>query len=195
MKQIIIGLVFIFSFTANLYSQTDSVYTGDKPGGPKPNKKKREYPWKDKITYGGNFQAFFGNPTFIYVSPSIGYQLTEKLNAGIGMIYNYTKVDYGVYGKYSQSIFGGHSYARYSVTPSFFVQGQYDRLRQPDYYHIMPGKKIWVDYAMAGAGYSQPIGEAVAFNTVVMYNFTYDARYSIYPSPFIFQVGFVGRIK
>jgi hypothetical protein len=195
MKQIIIILVSVFFLKSELHSQTDSVYVGNKPPSSNSPKKKRDFAWKDKITYGGNFQAFFGNPTFVYVSPSIGYLITEQFNVGVGMIYNYMRADYGNYGVYSQSIFGGHSYARYNVTPSFFVQGQYDRLRQPDYYSLTAGKKIWVDYAMAGVGYSQGVGENVVFNTSIMYNFTHSVRYSIYPSPFIFQVGIVARVR
>lgn len=195
MKQIIIILACIFSVITKLHSQTDSVYTGNTSKASNSPKKKRDFAWKDKLTYGGNFQAFFGNPTFIYVSPSIGYLVTEQLNVGVGMIYNYLRADYGNYGVYSQSIFGGHSYARFNVTPSFFVQGQYDKLRQPDYYSITPRKKIWIDYAMAGVGYSQNVGENVVFNTSIMYNFTHSERYSIYPSPFIFQVGVVARVR
>lgn len=149
--------------------------------------------WKNRITYGGNFQALLGNPTMIYLSPTIGYLFTKKFNAGLGFIYNYTSVDYGVYGKYSQSIYGAHSYARYFVTPSFYLQGQYDKLLQPNwasYYN--PDKKIWVDYALVGLGYSQHAGDHVAFNTSLMYNLT-PHRLSIYPSRFIIQIGFVIR--
>ncbi|MBA3662697.1 MAG: hypothetical protein H0W61_00615 [Bacteroidetes bacterium] len=195
MKQLIGILILIFSCAVPLSSQTDSVYTGTKT--PDLKKKDKSHPaWEDRITVGGNFQALFGNPTFIYVSPSIGYMVLDNLNIGIGMIYNYTRRDYGSAGKYSQSIYGGHSYARYNVTPSFFLQGQYDKLLQPDYYNYNnPSAKIWVDYAMAGIGYSQPVGERVVFNTSLMYNFTYSPRYSIYPSPLVFQVGVVGRIR
>ncbi|MCW3076939.1 MAG: hypothetical protein JWO32_1548 [Bacteroidetes bacterium] len=196
MKQLFNILVFIFSVSGSLHSQTDSVYTGDKPAGTKPEKRKKDNAWKEKFTYGGNFQAYFGNPTFIYVSPSIGYMILDNVNVGVGMIYNYTHVDYGSSGKYSQSIFGGHSYIRYSFTPSFFLQGQFDKLLQPDIYNFKnPNQKIWIDYVMGGAGYSQPIGQSVVFNTSLMYNFTYNAKYSIYPSPFVFQIGIVGRIK
>ncbi|MGZ3920379.1 MAG: hypothetical protein ACXVNO_06705 [Bacteroidia bacterium] len=194
MKQLIGIIIFIFSLSFTLTSQTDSVYTGTKP----PSKKlKKDHPdWQDKVTVGGNFQAFFGNPTFVYLSPSVGYLVLDNLNIGVGMIYNYTRADYGVYGKYSQSIFGGHSYARYNVTPSFFLQGQFDKLSQPDYYNFNnPNSKIWIDYAMAGVGYSQPMGSKVMLNTSIMYNFTYNARYSIYPSPYVFQIGIVGRIR
>lgn len=196
MRQILITLFFIISFAHLLEAQTDSVYTGDKPPVSMEHPKKPNRDWAEKVTFGGNFQAYFGNPTFIYISPSIGYLLQKNLNVGIGFIYNYTKVDYGTYGKYSQSIYGGHSYARYNVTPSFFIQGQYDKLLQPDFYNFYnQKKKIWIDYVMAGVGYSQPLGELLVLNTSLMYNFTHSPKYSIYPTPLIFQIGVVGRLR
>jgi hypothetical protein len=192
MKQLFI-LVFIFSLAGSLCAQKDSVYTGVK-SGKKPRYKKERPAWQDNITYGGNIQAYLGNPTFIYLAPTIGYQVTDNLNAGLGVIYNYTSVRYSGYG-YSASIFGGHSYVRFNATPNFFLLGQYDKLLQPDYYSIDPDKKLWVDYVMAGFGYSQPMGDLVVMNTSLMYNFTYNKRYSIYPTPVIFQVGFTARIR
>jgi hypothetical protein len=191
MKQFIILLSF-FSF-GSLCAQKDSVYTGTKPGK-KPNDPKDRPSWYEKITYGGNVQAYLGNPTFIYLAPTIGYQFTDKLNVGVGVIYNYTSGNYNGY-KYSSSIYGGHSYARFNVTESFFLLGQYDRLLQPDYYSIDPDKKIWVNYAMGGFGYSQRLGTNLVMNTSLMYNFTYNRRYSIYPTPIVFQVGFTAGIR
>lgn len=191
MKQLIILLSF-FSM-GSLWAQKDSVYTGTK-AVKKPNEQRKLPEWQEKITYGGNIQAYLGNPTFLYLSPAIGYQITDNLNIGVGVIYNHISGNY--YGtRYSSSIFGGHSYLRFNVTESFFLQGQYDRLLQPDYYGLDPHKKIWVNYAMAGFGYMQRLGSNVAMTTSLMYNFTYDRRYSIYPTPVVFQVGFMAYVK
>jgi hypothetical protein len=192
MTRIHIILLFIFSYCA-LHAQKDSVYYGNTL--PKSPQKEKNEEWKERVTYGGNFQAFFGNPTFVYLSPAIGYNVLDNLNVGAGVIYNYASVNYGGYGKYSQSIFGTHSYARYAVTSYFFIQGQYDKLYQPNVFNYKnPDEKVWVDYTMAGVGYSQPVGELAMFNTSLMYNFT-PHRLSIYPSQFIFQVGIVSRFR
>ena len=195
MRQLIIILVLIFSFIKNLYSQTDSVYTGSNPYNSKSPKKEKNDDWKKKITYGGNFQVQFGTVTYVYLSPTIGYLPFKKCNVGIGIIYNYISINSPGYQRFSQSIFGGHSYLRYFLKPNFFVQGQYDKLLQPNLYNIFdPHRKIWVDYALIGGGYSQPIGEQFAFNTSIMYNLT-PQRLSIYPSRYIIQIGFTGRFK
>ncbi len=197
MKQFIITIVLIFYFSLNIYSQTDSVYTGNKrPNGEpaKASRSEKNQEWKKKMTYGGNFQFYYtGRVAFVYLSPTIGYSPIKKFNFGVGGIYNYTSADYGIYGKFSQSIFGVHTYARYFLNQNIFLQVQYDKLLQPDWYNLTNQKsKVWVDYAMVGGGYSQPIGQNVSFYTSLMYNLTYQ-RLSIYPSPFVFQLGFTGR--
>jgi hypothetical protein len=180
-------LLFVLS-CASLTAQTDSVYTGS--AGPR-NKKPRDDAWKKKFTYGGNFQAWIGNPTFVFLSPNIGYIPFENFNVGIGGIYNYTSRDYGPYGKYSQSIFGGHSYVRYIIAESYFVQLQYDKLYQPDVFAASPDAKRWVDYLLVGGGFRQAVGDRAAITSSIMYNLTPNDL-SIYPSRVIIQFGFIG---
>src|SRR5207253_10724298 len=115
----------------------------------------------------------------------------KNINVGIGGIYNYTKSQ-GYYGSYSQSIFGGHSYLRYVIAESYFVQAQYDKLNQPDLFSLDPSDKIWVDYVLFGGGFRQAIGEKVALITSIMYNLTPNPL-SIYPSRVIVQFGIVGN--
>ena len=194
MKQFIGILILFFSFSINMLSQTDSVYTGVKNKTSKFEKGKNDE-WKKRLTYGGNFQALFGTVTYIYLTPTIGYIPAKNLYVGIGGIYNYTSVNYSGYGRFSQSIFGGHSYARYLLSPAFFMQLQFDKLYQPDWFSpVDPTPKVWVDYLLAGAGYNQRVGPSVAFNTSLMYNLT-PHRLSIYPSRFILQLGFTAKFK
>jgi hypothetical protein len=176
----------------SLHAQTDSVYYGRPDTSPPPKKKEplSSRPWVKKITYGGNFQAWFGNPTFIFLSPTVGYSPVNNFNIGIGGIYNYSRIDFGPYGKYSQSIFGTHTYARYTIASSYFFQVQYDRLRQPDLLASMAGEKIWVDYLMVGGGVRQSVGGKAGLMMTLMYNLT-PHPLSIYPSRVILQLGFV----
>src|SRR6478672_6088172 len=89
------------------YAQVDSVYTGRLPDSTSASKKKpRDNSWMEKFIWGGNFQAWIGNPTFVFISPTIGYVPFSNFNVGIGGIYNYTSFR-SSYGNYSQSIFGG----------------------------------------------------------------------------------------
>lgn len=193
MKRLIVIIILIISFSKISFAQTDSVYTGAKPANTKKSEKKKEDDWRKNVTYGGNFQLLFGSVTYIYLTPTIGYIPFKRANVGVGFVYNYTSANYSGYGRFSQTIYGGHSYARLFFSPNFFGQVQYDKLFQPDWVYD-PKKRVWVDYAMVGVGYSQPVGNLAAFNTTIMYNLTPQVL-SIYPSRFIFQVGFNARLK
>lgn len=191
MKKFLNALFFSLLFSGALNAQVDSVYTGTPEIKEKQKRKKeRNDDWKEKVSYGGNLQLQFGTYTFIYLSPTIGFKPFEKLNVGVGLIYNYISINYGAsYGKYAQSIYGTHTYARYFITDGIFLQGQYDRLFQPS---IFAGKDNmqWVDYALVGGGFSQSIGKKAALTTSIMYNLTPNPL-SIYPSRLVVQFGFM----
>lgn len=194
MKKRILTVVFLLFFCLAFNAQTDSVYYGTpakKDTTFKP-KKQRNNDWMKKLTYGGNLQLSFGSYTNIYLAPAIGYSPFNRFNFGIGFIYNYVSVNYGGYGKFEQTVYGGHSYARYFINESFFAQAQFDYLLQPNVYNIYnnPKEKVWVEYLLLGGGYRQSLGKNAALVTSIMINAT-PHRLSLYPNP-IFQVGFVG---
>lgn len=181
-------ITLIVSFTD---AQVDSVYTGTVERKEKEKKKKeRNDEWKERVTFGGNLQLQFGSYTFIYLSPTIGYIPFEKVNVGVGLIYNYISINYGAYGKYDQSIYGTHTYARYFITDGVFIQGQYDRLFQPGGSFFGKTDRIWVDYGMVGGGFRQSIGKKASLTTTLMYNLTPNLL-SIYPSRLVIQFGFM----
>jgi hypothetical protein len=186
-------LIFSFAFCASSYGQTDDVYNGSPaPVDSTKRKKQKDYEWLQKFTYGGNAQLQFGTYTFIYLSPTIGYKLTENLNIGLGAIYNYISINYGgSYGSVSQSVFGGHSFARYFLTQGFFIQAQYDRLRQPNVFSFNPDQKKWVNYAMVGVGFRRPVGDKISLSATFLYNLTPDPL-SIYPTRLVAQFGIIG---
>jgi hypothetical protein len=183
----IVVLFVLFYFSAP--AQTDKVYTGrDTSQTPRERRPPKNTDWMKKMSFGGNFQAWFGNPTFIFLSPTIGYDITERLNAGIGGIYSYQQFDNGYYGTFKQSTFGVHTYIRYVIAQSFFVQTQFDDLYQNDYYSYNPNEKVWVPYWLLGCGFRQSIGDKAALTTSLLYNLTPN-RLSIYPSRIILQFG------
>jgi hypothetical protein len=168
-------------------AQTDSVYYGNKEPDPKLKKERKKSEWMNDLNYGGNFQVYFGQITFVYLNPTIGYHPIDKLNVGVGGVYSYIG-GRGV----STSMFGPQAYARYSVFPNFMLVGQFEKLNQPDWNSSDPEHRIWVDYALGGIGYTQKAGDKAMFYTTLLYNFT-PHRSSIYPSNFILQFGFNTR--
>lgn len=181
-------LVFAFSGYQSAFAQKDKVYYGENDSAKtKKATKEKNDAWKDKTTWGGNAQLWIGNSTFILLSPTIGYLPVKNINVGLGVIYNYTSYR-SPYGEYTQSIFGGHSYARYIIAESYFVQAQYDRLYQPDLFSINAKAKTWVDYFLVGGGFMQNIGERTALMSSIMFYVNPDPL-SIYQSRFIIQFG------
>lgn len=186
---IIFFAVFVAGF---IRAQVDSVYYGQKPGEEQQKRKKpRNDAWKKSLTWGGNVQAWIGNPMFILLSPTVGYDVFKNFNVGIGGIYNYTSYNSSL-GNYSQSIFGGHSYMRYTIVESYFVQVQYDKLLQPNIVSWEPNDNIWVDYLLVGGGFRQNIADKTALTTSIMYSVLPNPL-SIYPSRIIIQFGIVGQ--
>jgi hypothetical protein len=186
----ITAFLLLFVFVSK--GQVDSVYYGTKHPQKKgsPSNKPKNDEWKKSVSWGGNVQAWIGNPTFILLSPTLGYIPFKNFTVGIGGIYNYTSYN-TQYGNYSQSIYGAHSFVRYVIGDSYFVQAQFDKLKQPNLFSPEPNDKIWVDYFLIGGGFRQPIGDKAALITSIMYNVNPNAL-SIYPSNIIIQVGIVG---
>jgi hypothetical protein len=181
--------IFCFSFVFS-QAQVDSVYTGKPVEG---KRKNRDNEWMKHLTWGGNFQAWVGNPTFLFLSPTVGYVPVKNLHVGLGMIYSYSSYNYIAGGKYSMSVFGGHSYIRYIIAESYFLQTEFDKLYQPDYYATDPHSRIWINYLMVGGGFRQRISDKAALTTSIMYNLTPHV-FSIYPSRLILQFGFTSSI-
>lgn len=186
-------LIILCFFFGSLSAQVDSVYMGKARNVADEVKKKHtSRDIFENAVWGGNFQLWFGNPAYFYASPSLGYRFFERIQVGAGMIYNYNRITTS-YGVYTQSIYGAHSYARIILTENFFVQGQYDKLKQPDYYSSEPGAKRWVSYAIAGIGMQQHVSDKLTLTTTIMHDFSRD-KLSIYPD-IILQFGITGKFN
>lgn len=193
MKSFVIVILLLTGLS--LQAQVDSVYHGNAGSSTDVKKRKRlrDQPWFNNVTVGGNFQAWLGNPSFVFLSPNIGFVPVKNLNVGIGGIYNYISVNYGSYGRFSQSIFGGHSFMRFTFAENYFVQTQLDMLRQPDWFTPDANDRVWIPYLLAGGGFRQSLGPRASLLTAIMYNLTHHPL-SIYPGRVIVQFGVVSSL-
>jgi hypothetical protein len=147
-----------------------------------------------RIYFGGNMGAQFGNITYVDVSPLVGYMVTAKFSVGIGVTYRYLKykqIDY------QTSIYGGRLFARHNISLMklpLFLYGEYENLNYeyvtftnpPDY----TTRREWVPSLFVGGGLFQPIGRRAGFTMMALYNLIYDEQRSPYNSPWVFRVGF-----
>jgi len=160
---------------------------GEEPSAEKPS-------FKDRIFTGGGFGLSFSNYSdYFSISPIIGYKITPKLAAGVGIQYQYTK-----YKQYSPSFttnnYGGSIFARYNFYGPLFLHAEYEYLSYE--YFGYAGERLRKGYnsVLAGGGFFQPVGRHAGIFLMALYNFTYKnptSPYEVLPynSPWILRAG------
>lgn len=178
---------FVFALAVfNLHGQTDSLTNARKK-----QEQERRAKWldKDRFYWGGNVGAWIGNPTFVDVSPLVGYMVTPKLGIGLGAIYNYYSYRYGPY-QYAVNFYGGRLNARYFIFENVFLQAGYDRINRDNPYSYVPNERVWVDNILVGGGFRFAIGDKMYGIASGLWNLN-QGPLSPYPNPII-QIGFIG---
>ncbi len=140
---------------------------------------------KDKLFFGGGLGLSFGNPNYFDIAPIVGYKITERVSAGVGITYQYYDYNYGTY-NFSTNVYGGSVFARYYFTKNLFAHGEIEYLNLADFNNI--DKRIGVESVLGGGGYIQRISNNAGIVAMVLYNFT-QSEYSPYASPIIFRLG------
>ncbi|MDR2009056.1 MAG: hypothetical protein LBQ22_01060 [Bacteroidales bacterium] len=175
LKQLIIVLVAGIFFSQASYSQ----YLENDP---KPSQ---------RIFYGGNFGMSFGSVNYIEVSPLVGYRITDRLSAGIGLSYTYVgSKQYD----YNGHCYGGSAFASFSVIKNFaniiplninaglLIYGENILLNVANYYHSSDIK--WVNTPLLGGAIQIPVSHRSYLMLMVLYNFN-ETIYSQYSNPVI----------
>ena len=91
-----------------------------------PVQKKKDPFWdKDKVVFGGTLGILFGDPTYVDVSPTIGYKVFPRLIVGCGPLYNYF---YSRRYDEEYNIYGGRVFLRPNITENIFLYGEYELL-------------------------------------------------------------------
>ena len=138
---------------------------------------------------GGTLGLQFGTQTVIDVSPIIGYMITKRLAAGVGITYKYFRQK-DQYNIFKTSIYGGSLFSRLYLFKNVFLHGEYELLNlESDYFSIVfqPTERFWVGSVLAGAGYSEAISEKSSLYLMILYNFN-ESINSPYANP-VFRAG------
>lgn len=175
----LISLIFLLLISSIAYSQTDE-----------PVEK-----FKDKIFFGGGFGMNFGTINYVELSPLVGYKVTDRLSAGIGLTYKYISTR----GYYSQddfktTIYGGRLFGNYLVTENLFPQVEYEVLSLERRYFDFAGGypnegRFFFESFFVGAGYRYPIGQNSYMTIILLYNLNHTAN-SPYSQPYVWRMGF-----
>jgi len=163
-----------------------------------------EITWRDRIFFGGNLSLSVGTITAIQISPQVGYRITPRLSAGIGINYEYYKSSGQYFGSvrvsaYSTSIYGGNIFTNYVFLKNFPTDG-ISLMAQVEYEGLSLERKYFQDYnssgrfllhsVFAGGGIRQRLGKRSSINILVLWNLN-ETQYSPYYSNPVLKFNFV----
>jgi len=106
-----------------------------------------------KVYVGGGLGLQFGNITLVNVAPDIGYRITERYSAGIGIRYMYF-ADNRYKPPFKLNIYGASVFNRFIVTNFLFLHGEYEVLNGP-WNPSLPNYRFNLNNVWVGGGLSQ----------------------------------------
>ena len=147
--------------------------------------------FSDRIYFGGGFGLSTGsNGTNISLSPQVGYKITERYSAGVGITYQYVKFQ-GI--ETSLNNYGWSVFNRYNLTRQFFGYAEFENLQFEFFTSVSPEltRRQGYNSFLIGAGYSESLAKRASFSVSVLYNVLYDASDAIQPydSPWVIRAG------
>lgn len=144
-----------------------------------------------KWTLGGyaGLGGAFGNGggTSLYISPRVGYKITENFEAGVAANLTWSNSKY-----FSSTMIGVGPFANYYFSRSFYLSGMFQEyfINQKD--KINNYKYSTNESALyLGGGYMQKLGEHTYMQIGAMYNVLYNPDKSVFGGGFIPSVGIV----
>ncbi|WP_297983967.1 hypothetical protein [uncultured Chryseobacterium sp.] len=144
-----------------------------------------------KWTFGGyaGLGGAFGNGggTTLYISPRVGYKVTENFETGLATNLTWSNSKY-----YSSTMIGVGPFANYYFARNFFLSGMFQEyfVNQKDKINDI---KYSTDEAALylGGGYMQKLGDRVYMQIGGMYNVLYKKDKSVFSGGFIPNIGIV----
>ena len=145
----------------------------------------------DRIYYGGGFGfSANSNQTNVSLSPQIGYKITQRYSAGIGIIYQFVGVKNP---EVSLHHYGWSIFNRFNITEQFFAFGEFERLSFEYFTSNSLEQKDRLGYnsLLIGGGYSEQLSRSASFSITVLYNLLYDVtdEFQPYNSPLVVRAG------
>ena len=148
------------------------------------------FSFRDRLFFGGNFGLMIGTYTDIEVSPHIGYYITSRWAAGIGVIYEYYNYrDHwfdpltGQSERFETHIWGGRLFTNYVIVNNvndWIPLGLNFRIFAHVEYEALSYKKRFFDYDatgrelqhnfLVGGGLRFPTGKRSSMNLTILWN-------------------------
>lgn len=144
----------------------------------------------DRIYFGGGGGFSAGsNLTNISLFPQVGYKITDRYSAGVGVIYQYVKIKQPI--NTSLSNFGWSVFNRFNVTNQFFAYAEFERLSFEFLTLSDDKERSSFNSLFIGAGYSEQLSGRASLNFMALYNVLYDESEipRPYNSPWVLRAG------
>ncbi|MEQ9423115.1 MAG: hypothetical protein RJQ09_01760 [Cyclobacteriaceae bacterium] len=139
----------------------------------------------DRIYTGGGLALSVGNNvTVIGASPVLGYMITDKWAAGVGITYLYRK-----FGNFKSNIYGGKVFTQYNVAGPVFLYSEYEVLSYDFTLTDGVNNRESVPAFNVGGGIIQPISKNASFQFMFLYDLVYDNLRSPNPEPWSVRGG------
>ncbi len=184
-----ICLIVLAAIQLSAIAQGDDYVKPEKTKKPKTNQKSEFW---DRIYVGGGLGAQFGNVTVIDISPLVGYRVTDRFSAGLGLNYQYYSIRINN-DKFSTSIYGGRTFARFNVLDFLFLHSEFEMLNWDCPRYEPTGfvtDRLWVPGLLIGGGLFQPFGGGGGSGLFLMglYNILY-TDCTPYNNPLVLRMG------
>ena len=143
-------------------------------------------PFRDRIFFGGGVGFNGGSGiTSIQVNPIVGYMITPRWAAGIGLEYQYVKYrDLDI----DDNLWGGQVFTRYNIR-QFFLQAEYNIYNYTVFFTDGSQSRESIDRVLLGGGISQRLGRSGAINFVALYDVLHENG-GPFGSPWVFRIFF-----
>jgi hypothetical protein len=127
---------------------------------------------KQKIYIGGeaNLSIRTGQ-IYIFASPQIGYDLTERFSAGLITLYQLYRIRDFSNNIYHISTIGAGVFARFRPIQQIVLQTELDIFNTSDLVNNSIEDRVNVPAFMAGGGYSSSFGSRSSYQIMLMYDF------------------------
>ena len=185
---IVAFLLFQLALSGEMKAQYVRDSTGNNSLETSENNRNAPGSFRERLVPGGSFGLNFGNPWYLDLSPSLGYQVNEKLVAGAGISYNAFGGSFAGR-KYRFERYGASVFSRYRLFDAIFANGEIELLNVPDELSVTDSR-VWIVNPLIGASYIMPIGNRGGVQASLLYNLNYNENLSPYPSPLIWRIGF-----
>lgn len=212
MKQIALGILFCLGINAAFAQDDVPMYSSTgKPvkDGKVANRKDGGFD-ASRIIFGGGFGFGFGNVTNINVAPLVGYRISDRFSAGVGMGYQYMRVknyfsvfdasSNTVYKPFTANIYSPSVWMRYVLWNNIFAHVEYEHnfMSFKEYYNnytvstdiLSRDVKYNAPSLLVGGGIRQPLSDRVSIIFQGLYDVIQDEK-SPYKGTIAFRFGIV----